>query len=82
MKLTCICGAEIWPNDVDELKIYQKLSCPKGELIILISGVQEKMSKKYTCQMCHRIIFRSHSTKRHAICADVKEFQKVTIRGG
>jgi hypothetical protein len=30
MKLTCICGAEIWPNDVDELKIYQKLSCPRG----------------------------------------------------
>jgi len=30
MKLKCDCGAEIWPKDMDELKIYSSLDCPKG----------------------------------------------------
>tara|TARA_R110002073_G_scaffold233807_1_gene395074 strand:+ start:540 stop:686 length:147 start_codon:yes stop_codon:yes gene_type:complete len=30
LKLKCDCGAEIWPKDMDELKIYSSLDCPKG----------------------------------------------------
>tara|TARA_R110002012_G_C11530202_1_gene600397 strand:+ start:603 stop:764 length:162 start_codon:yes stop_codon:yes gene_type:complete len=30
MKLICECGAEIWPKDIDELKIYSSLDCPKN----------------------------------------------------
>lgn len=40
------------------------------------------MTKKYTCQMCHRIIFRSHSTKRHAICARCQRISKSDHKRG
>jgi hypothetical protein len=30
LKLKCDCGAEIWPKDMDELKIYSSLDCVKG----------------------------------------------------
>ena len=28
MKLKCKCGAEIWPHDYDEIRMYSKLDCP------------------------------------------------------
>jgi len=28
MKLVCSCGAEVFPRDFEELKIYSSLDCP------------------------------------------------------
>ena len=29
MKLKCECGAQIWPKDMEEIKMYSMLDCPK-----------------------------------------------------
>jgi len=28
MKLKCECGAQIWPKDMEEIKMYSMLDCP------------------------------------------------------
>ena len=29
MRLKCICGAECYPANMEELRMYQQLDCPK-----------------------------------------------------
>lgn len=34
------------------------------------------MTKKYICEYCYRVISRSHSTKKHSVCARCQRINK------
>ncbi len=40
------------------------------------------MTKKYICELCHRVIYRSHSSKKYVICARCQRISKSDHKRG